>query len=92
MIVRILGEGQYEVDEGAVERMHELDEGCEAALQEGDGERFHSCYTELLEHLRSSGSPLADDDLRASDLMLPPPDVTVDEARRDYSEHGLLPD
>jgi chromosome condensin MukBEF complex kleisin-like MukF subunit len=92
MIVRVLTEGQYEVDDGALERLQVLDQEAQAAIEAGDEATFHTRYRELLDGLRSAGTELADDDLRASDLMLPPPDVSFEEVKGDYSEHGLLPD
>lgn len=92
MIVRVSTEGQYELADGALERMHELDDACQAAVEAGDGERFHACYETLLELIRSEGSELEDDDLRGSELTLPPPDITLEEAQSEFSAHGLIPD
>ena len=64
----------------------------QAAVEADDGERFHGCYDKLLELIRSQGSELKDDDLRGSDLTLPPPDITLEEAQSEFSAHGLIPD
>ncbi len=92
MIVRVLGDAQYELDQSALAPLQELDERCLRALDGDDEEGFHTCYAQLLAVLRSAGRPLADDDLRTSDLMLPPVDVSMEEARRDLGEHGLIGD
>jgi hypothetical protein len=92
MIVRVSTEGQYELQDGALERLHELDNACQAAVDAGDGERFHACYEQLLELIRGEGSELEDADLRGSDLTLPPPDITLEEAQSEFSAHGLIPD
>jgi hypothetical protein len=92
MIVRVSTEGQYEIEDGALERMHKLDDSCQAAVEASDGERFHACYEKLLELIRSEGSELDDADLRGSDLTLPPPDITIEEAQSEFSAHGLIPD
>jgi hypothetical protein len=92
MIVRISTEGQYEVQDGALERLHELDNECQTAVDAGNAERFHACYEELLGLIRDEGSELADEDLRGSDLTLPPPDITLEEAQSEFSAHGLIPD
>ena len=92
MIVRVSTEGQYELSDGAVPRMQELDQECQAAVDAGDSPRFHACYRELLSLIRGQGSKLADDDLRGSDLTLPPPDITLEEAQSEFSAHGLIPD
>ncbi len=92
MIVRVFNEGQYELEDGAIDRLRELDVSTEAALEAGDEEGFRANYDALLKVLREEGTPLADDDLRGSDLMLPPADVTLAEARAEFSDHGLIPD
>jgi hypothetical protein len=92
MIVRISTEGQYELPDGALERLHELDNECQAGVDAGDSTRFHACYEELLGLIRREGSELADEDLRGSDLTLPPPDITLEEAQSEFSAHGLIPD
>ena len=71
MIMRIFGEGQYELPDGTLAAMDELDEEVEAALDAGDEQRFRELYGRLLAHIREAGTPLAADDLRTSELMLP---------------------
>jgi hypothetical protein len=92
MIIRVFGEDQYEIEEAARPALGELDRRCQDAVEAGDSDTFHACYSEMLALLRETGTPLADDDLRSSDLMLPPADITLAEARSEFSEHGLLPD
>jgi hypothetical protein len=92
MIVRVSTEGQYELSDDLRGRLNELDEACQTAVEAGDGERFHGCYEKLLELIRGQGEELDDDDLRGSDLTLPPPDITLDEAQSEFSGHGLIPD
>lgn len=92
MIVRVSTEGQYDVQDGPLERMHELDNKCQVAVEAGDAQRFHACYEQLLGLIRDEGTELADDDLRGSDLTLPPPDITLEEAQSEFSAHGLIPD
>jgi hypothetical protein len=92
MIVRVFNEGQYEIEDGAIDRLRELDADTEAALERGDEAAFRSCYDALLKVLRDEGTPLADDDLRGSDLMLPPADISLAEAQEEFSDHGLIPD
>ncbi len=92
MIVRVFNEGQYELEDGAIDRLRELDASTEAALEAGDAESFRANYDALLKVLREEGTPLADDDLRGSDLMLPPADISLAEAQAEFSDHGLIPD
>jgi hypothetical protein len=91
VIVRIATEGQYEISEGDLPSLHELDDAAVEACDSGDEERFHGAYAKLLALVRSAGRPVPEDDLRGSDLIMPPPDVSLAEARAEFSGEGLIP-
>jgi len=92
MIVRILNEDQYRVPDELLGTLNDLDNACVAAVQAGDETLFRATYDQLLALVRDRGEPLEDDDLEGSDLMLPPADVTMDEAREEFTGEGLIPD
>ena len=92
MIVRIFSDGQYRIPEDAQARLHELDVQTVDAVDAGDDEAFTSTYAALVELIHSVGERLADDDLEPSDLMLPPSDITLEEAREEFTGEGLIPD
>jgi hypothetical protein len=91
MIVRIATEGQYELADGDVAALNELDNAAVAACQTGDEGSFHDVFSKLLDFIRSQGRPLGDDELAGSDLILPPPDVSLQEASAEFSGDGLIP-
>ncbi len=91
MIVRISTEGQYEIGETDVEKMNELDNEAVAACDAVDEERFHATYARMLDFVRRTGKAVAADHLGGSDLILPPPDVTLEEAKAEFSGEGLIP-
>jgi hypothetical protein len=93
VIVRLMGGGgQYRVDDSLLERLNELDEQAVAALERNDEEQLDARLDEMAELVRSSGEQLPDDDLSASDLVIPPSDLTLEETRRLLSDDGLIPD
>ncbi len=91
MIVRISTEGQYELGDGELSSLNGLDNEAVAACEAGDEERFRQAFSSLLDLVRTKGQPVEEDDLRGSDLILPPPDVSLEEARADFSGEGLIP-
>lgn len=91
MIVRISTEGQYEVDVVDVEGLNALDNEAVAACTGDDEQRFHETYAKLLDYVRGKGNPVAEDHLGGSDLILPPPDVSLQEAKAEFSGEGLIP-
>lgn len=91
MIVRILGEGQLDVDDAALTRLNELDAAVESAVEADDEAAFTSALAALLEGVRAVGVPHPADALDESDLILPPADATIDEVRELLSDEGLIP-
>ena len=92
MIVRIFSEGQYRVPDEDRDRLNELDNEVIDVCKNGDEQHFREAYDRLLFFVRESGEPLADDELAGSDLMLPPPDITFEEAKTEFTGEGLIPD
>lgn len=91
MIVRISNEGQYELSDDDVAALNELDNEAVAACDSEDEAKFHNAFMQLLEFVRSKGQPVADDVLEGSDVILPPPDVSLEEAKSEFSGEGLIP-
>lgn len=91
MIVRILGEGQYDLDDHALDALNGLDQQIETAIEAGDEDMFRTALHGLLSAVRSSGTHHAADTLDSSDLILPPPDATIDEVRDLLGDEGLVP-
>jgi hypothetical protein len=92
MIVRIATEGQYHFPDEDADRLNELDNEVVDAVEAGDEERFHTAFAALLELVRSDGTPVPDDVLEESDVILPPPDLTFAEAGHQFTGEGLIPD
>ena len=92
MIVRISGEGQYRLDDGNHDRLNDLDDAVVAAVDAGDEAGFRSAFDALLTAVRDAGTELAGDDLEASDFILPPADLTFEEAGQEFTGDGLIPD
>ena len=92
MIVRISEEGQFELDEALHARLNELDDAVVAAVDRDDEDGFHAAFEELLQFVRMEGTPVGDDDLRPSEVILPPADMSFVEAGEDFTGEGLVPD
>ena len=91
MIVRISGEGQFEVPEGQVEELNRLDDDLTKAVDAGDEAQFKTALEALLGSIRSAGEELPADFIGPSDLVLPSPDATIHEVREVLGDEGLIP-
>ena len=92
MIVRIATEDQYRIPDEDADRLNALDNDVVAAVDAGDEERFKAIFAEMLALVRTDGRKLGDDELEESDVILPPPDLSFDEAAHEFTGDGLIPD
>jgi hypothetical protein len=91
MIVRILGEGQLDLPDGAVTELNPLDAALQKATDDGDREAFASALTALLARVRELGTPVPEDHLGPSELVLPAADASLAEVSALLTEEGLIP-
>jgi len=92
MIVRISGEGQYELPDTDAERLNELDNRAVATAERNDEAGFRELWTQMLELVRADGNELSEDELMESDVILPPRDISFAEAQGEFTGEGLIPD
>lgn len=90
MIVRISGTGQFEIDDAEVSRLHEIDADLTAALHAGEEDAFHRHLHEMIQSVLENSTPVPHDRVLPSEVILPPEDVTMEEAKRFFHDEGLL--
>ena len=92
MIVRIMGEGQYRVDDETARKLNELDDQVSSAVAGGDEDQIRGLLQQLAQAVRDGGERLDDADLSPSEAIVPPEDLSVDELRELLEGEGLIPD
>lgn len=92
MIVRLLGDGQYRVDDALLARLNELDHAVEQAVEAGDERALWAGLQALADAVRESGEKLGDEELVPSDAVVPPEDLSLEEAREVMQGDGFMPD
>ena len=85
MIVRVLGDGQYDLPEGLEAEFERLDNHLIAHVEDGDEEAFRKELAELVGLVRQ-GSELPHDDFRPSDAVLPSPQSSIEDVRELLAE------
>ena len=92
MIARILGTGQFEISDELHRQLDALDEHAVAAIDASDEEKLDGLLAQMAELIETHGTRLPDDYLGASDIVIPPADLSLEETRALFSEQGLIPD
>jgi hypothetical protein len=92
VIVRISGEGQFQLPDDDASRLNELDNEAVAAAEAKDEARFNELWREMLSLVERDGEPVPNDELVSSDVILPPRDITFEDACAEFTGDGLIPD
>jgi hypothetical protein len=92
VIVRLMGEGQYRLEEDAVNRLNQLDERAQEALDRDDEGELDRYLDEMAGLVRREGERVPDNEIAASDAIVPPSDLSLEETKQFFSEQGLIPD
>lgn len=90
MIVRIATEGQYRVASSLLDRLNELDNQLVQFVANGDQDSFCSVLGSMIGLVRQQGAVVPVEELVASDVILPAPDTTLEEARGLFTGEGLI--
>jgi hypothetical protein len=81
MIVRILGEGRFDVPEADMPAVEQLDAQLTDAVDRNDATGFDSALSDLITEIRHTGTPVPADDLQTSGLVVPHPGSTLAEVK-----------
>ncbi len=91
MIVRILTEGQFNLPGAHVDELNEIDNRLVEVVEQEDRPQFEALLKQMLDLVRDKGTPVPVDEIVESDLVLPEPDITLEEAEELFTGEGMLP-
>ncbi len=86
-----MGVGQFRLADADMDAVNAADQAVEAAVEAGDDAALHAALTELAAVVGRVGSPVPDDEFIGSDVIVPDPETTVEEARQLLSGEGFIP-
>ncbi|HEY6497530.1 MAG TPA: hypothetical protein VIZ43_29985 [Trebonia sp.] len=90
MIVRILGEGQFRVDDDAAAKLTALDKDLDAAVRDHQEAVFRASLRAAVTLVKTTGTPLQADEIVTADFILPFSDATIDEVHKLLAD-GTIP-
>ncbi|MCW7070715.1 hypothetical protein B6V00_04440 [ANME-1 cluster archaeon ex4572_4] len=92
-VVRILGgEGQFEVSSAVLNRINELDNKIVEEVEEKNEERFRELLVEMILVVKREGKALDPAEIVESDVIVPPADLSLEEAKKIFTGEGIIPD
>ncbi len=90
MIVRLMGEGQYELESKYLDELNQIDNRLVELVSQEDQENFQRELQKMAAIVREKGRHLPDDIIKESDLIIPPPDITLEEAKKIFTGDGII--
>jgi hypothetical protein len=92
MIIRIMGEGQFKVSSALLDDLNVIDNRIVDHVAKDDEASFKWELSRLISTIKGNGVPLDPKEIVESDIIVPPGDLTFDEAKRVFSGCGLIED
>ncbi|RXA19898.1 hypothetical protein EQO05_07045 [Methanosarcina sp. MSH10X1] len=92
MIIRIMGEGQYRAPEALCDELNQIDNRIVDLVEEGKAEEFQSELAKLISEIKKKGEPIEAEEITESDIIVPPEDLSLEEARDVFKGSGIFKD
>jgi hypothetical protein len=102
-IVRLSGQGQFKVNREILDRINDIDNSIVNLLENADVDvddnsikvkqkELNGKINEIINLIRTNGMQLDDKEITQSQIMIPSPDISVDEAKKIFRGEGIIDD
>jgi hypothetical protein len=92
LIIRIMGEGQYRAPEALCDELNQIDNRIVDLVNEGKVEEFRSELARLISQIKERGEPIKAEEILESDIIVPPEDLSFEEAKDVFKGSGIFED
>lgn len=92
MIIRIMGEGQYRASEALCDELNQIDNRIVTLVTEGKKEEFRMELAKLISQVKEKGEAIEAKEIVKSDIIVPPEDLSLEEAREIFKGSGIFED
>jgi hypothetical protein len=90
MIIRILGEGQFRLDDGLVQRINKIDNQIVDHVSKGKKAEYVQDLANLISTIKELAEPVDPVEILPSDIIIPPSDLSFEDARKVFCDEGLI--
>ncbi|KKH19368.1 PspA-associated protein PspAA [Methanosarcina mazei] len=92
MIIRIVGEGQYRAPEALCDELNQIDNRIVTLVTEGKKEEFRTELAKLISEIKVKGEAIGAEEILESDIIVPPEDLSLEEAKDIFQGSGIFED
>ncbi|UGV39965.1 hypothetical protein J7W08_07515 [Methanococcoides orientis] len=92
MIIRIMGEGQFEVPGSLFDELNIIDNRIVDLVAKENEADYRTELSRLINVIKSNGKQLDDASIVESNIIVPPEDLSLQEAKEIFTGSGLLED
>jgi len=90
MIIRIMGQGQYRVKSTLFDDLNKIDNKIVGYVQKGNAKAYKKSLDELIGMIVREGQKVSSKEIVESDIIVPPADMTLEEARQVFKGTGIF--
>ncbi len=90
MIIRIMGVGQFNVKSSLFDELNKIDNKIVEAVQKHDEKKYKKLLGDLISTIEHEGKPIDEKELVESDIIVPPRDMTLQEAHDVFKGTGIF--
>jgi hypothetical protein len=92
MIIRIMGEGQYQASESLCNELNKIDNHIVILVEEGKADEYRKELARLITEIKGKAEPIDPKEIVESDIIVPPGDLSFEEAKAVFKEEGIFED
>ncbi len=92
MIARLMGLGQYHIEDAYINDLNTIDNRIVEIVEKDDNDNFQKTYPELISYVQKYGTSVPDGEIIESDIIIPPDDLTLEEAKKIFKGEGIIED
>lgn len=87
-----MGEGQYRAPEAICDELNQIDNRIVKLVEEGNDIEFRNELAKIIFKIKEKGEPIKKDEILKSDIIVPPGDLSLEEAKSVFKGSGVFED
>jgi hypothetical protein len=106
IIVRVSGQGQFKVNKETMNKINEIDNEIVDMIENSNSsssssssrnktqqeKEFRGKMDQLVKLITVEGKRLDDKEIKQSNIIVPDPDISIEQAKKIFKDEGIIPD